>query len=83
MMSTIKNSNGNRYKIYKQYEHRLHSPYDYETNGLLNRILSNKIYNTTNPILKYILSVYEQSIIYLLKYVDILENFFNYNKFNR
>lgn len=80
---TTKNSNGTRYKTYKKYENTLHSPYDYENNGLLNRILSNKIYNTTNPVLRYILNIYEQAIIYVLKYIDILENFFNYNKFNR
>lgn len=79
----IQNSNGSRYNSYKKFEHSLHQPYDYRSKGILNKILSHKIYNTTNPILKYVLSIYEQSIIYVFNYIDILENFFNYNRYNR
>lgn len=77
------NDNGSRYQYLKKYEHKLHQPYDYEIEGLNNRILSNKIYNTKNIMLQYILKVYENNIIFLLKYVDILQNIFNFRWRNR
>lgn len=76
-------NNGYRYEYFRHYENKLHQPYDYKHNGLNNKILSNKLYNTKNPILKYILSIYENNIIFMLSYVDILQNIFNYNWKNR
>ena len=75
--------NGTYTGNYYIWERKLHQPYDYEHNGLVNRILSHKIYNTTNPFLKYIVEVYERSLIYCMKYADILANFINYNWRNR
>lgn len=71
------NSNGNRFKHYYSWEDVKNTPYDYERHGLLNRIMSNKIYNTDNELLKVILSYYEQSLVFLMKYVDKLKNFKN------
>ena len=51
----MKNENGTRYNEFKLWEDTKNQPYDYKEKGLVNHILSNKIYNTTNPILKFIL----------------------------
>lgn len=53
-MSTQR-ENGYRYKEYKSWEKSLHKPYDYEDKGLVNHIMSKKIHQTSNPVLKYIL----------------------------
>lgn len=71
------NDNGNRYKHYQHWENAKNAPYDYERYGLLNKILSNKIYNTTNDYLKVILNYYEKSLVFVMKYVDRLKNFKN------
>lgn len=71
------NDNGNRYKHYQHWENVKNAPYDYERYGLLNKIMSNRIYNTTNEALKVILSYYEKSLIFVMKYVDRLKHFKN------
>ena len=71
------NDNGNRYKHYQHWENVKNAPYDYERYGLLNKIMSNRIYNTTNEALKVILSYYERSLIFVMKYVDRLKHFKN------
>lgn len=73
----IYNDNGNRYKHYQHWENIKNAPYDYERYGLLNKIMSNRIYNTTNEALKVILSYYERSLIFVMKYVDRLKHFKN------
>lgn len=72
-----------RYKNYTLYENKLHQPYDYERYGLIEKIVSNKLANTTNSILKVILSYYEKSFVFVMKYVDRLKHFKNYNWANR
>ena len=52
-----------RYKYYNSYEKKLHQPYDYERYGMMNKIISNKIVNTRNNILKVILQYYEKSFV--------------------
>lgn len=74
---------GTRYKQYPLYEDELHKPYDYERYGLIDKIASNKLANTTNSILKVILSYYEKSFVFVMKYVDRLKHFKNYNWVNR
>lgn len=71
------NDNGNRYKHYQHWENVKNAPYDYERYGLLNKILSNRIYNTTNEYLKIILNYYEKSLVFVMKYVDRLKHFKN------
>lgn len=80
-MHNIMVINENRHRFLNNYkwEELKTQPYDYVNNGLVRHLLSNKMINSKNPILKYILSVYEASIIYMLKTVDILKNFHNYN----
>lgn len=75
--------NGTRYKKYYLWEDRKNSPYNYEKFGLLRHIISNKIVNTENDILKFVLNYYEKSIFFMLKYVDRLKNFKNYHWRNR
>jgi hypothetical protein len=67
--------NGTRYKDYSLWESTKQTPYDYERNGLVNKIVSKPIANTDNPVLKFILGFYESSIVFLLKNIDILKHF--------
>lgn len=76
-------TNGTRFKNYSSYEIQKNRPYDYANKGLLNRLVSRRISSTTNPILKYVLQFVEQSLIFQMKYVDMLQNVFNYNWKNR
>ena len=76
-------SNGFHQEYLRFYDRKLHAPYDYKHEGLNKRIMSHKIYNTKNPILKTVLDIYEKNIVFILNYVDILQNIFNYNWKNR
>lgn len=73
----IYNSNGKRYDNYHNWEVVKYNGYNYEKFGLLQKIMSNKIVNTNNNVLKIILNYYETSLIFLMRYVDILKNFKN------
>lgn len=79
----IFNENGSRYKDNELWEDKKYSPYNYERNGLLQYILSNRVVNSNNEFLKFILRYYEKSIIFVLKYIDQLKNFKNYHWKNR
>jgi len=71
----IYRSNGIRYEEYKLWESTKQTPYDYKGQVLVKRIVSKPIANTDNPILQSVLKFYESSIVFLLKYVDILKHF--------
>lgn len=75
--------NGTRFANYCEWESRTQAPYDYERNGLLRHIISRTIINTKNNILQAILTYYEKTIVFLLKYVDRLKHFKNYHWKNR
>lgn len=75
--------NGTRFENYYKWESVKQSPYNYKKNGLLQHLLSKRIVTTKNHILKFLLTYYEQSIIFLLKYVDRLKHFKNYHWKNR
>ena len=79
----IQNPNGEHYKQYVYWDKKLHQPYDYKRYGLMNKIISHKLWNTKNPFLKYIIKFIEKSMIYALQEADMLKNFFNYNYWNR
>lgn len=79
----IVNRNGYRFNAYYKWEKIKNSPYNYERDGLLRHIMSNKIVNSNNKILKIILLYYEKSMVFLMKYVDILKNFKNIHWKNR
>lgn len=67
--------NGHRYRKYSGYAKELNTPYDYEKNGLLNRLMSHKIVESKSPILKMMYNFYEKSLIFLLKQVDIIKHY--------
>lgn len=69
--------NGHRYEYTREYDKALNQPYDYERNGLLSRIASKRISETRNPVTRFICSVFEKQMVFLLKYADVLANFKN------
>lgn len=71
------NINGTRYKNFYRWEYVKNERYNYEREGLLKKIMSAKIINTKNGPLKTILDYYEASLVFLMRYVDILKNFKN------
>lgn len=75
--------NGNRFKEYRKWERVRYAPYDYEKDGVLSRTISPVILNTTNPVLKTLLQYVETSLVFIMKYVDILKNFKNIHWKNR
>lgn len=75
--------NGIRYENYSEWDSLKNNPYDYKRKGLIRHLLSRTIINTNNETLKIILSYFEQSIVFLLKYVDRLKHFKNYHWKNR
>ena len=75
--------NGTRFLNYDKWEYRQNTPYNYRKEGLLIRIMSPSIVNTTNPMLKVIIQFVESSLVFLMKYVDILKNFKNIYYTNR
>jgi hypothetical protein len=75
--------NGTRFKKYWKWEDRKQSPYDYENKGLLKHLLSERITTSKNVILQNILSYIEQSLIFVMKYIDRLKHFKNYHWKNR
>ncbi len=76
-------TNGTRFESYRHYENQLHRRYDYKNEGLLKLLISPRLRDTRNPILKYMLSYIESSLVFAMKSVDILQNFHNYNWKNR
>jgi hypothetical protein len=75
--------NGTRFKNYCEWENVKNEPYNYERNGLLKYIMSNKIVNTKNFVLRGLLNFFETTLTYIMKYIDKLKNFKNYNWKNR
>lgn len=74
--------NGTRYKNYCDWGNTNQS-YNYVKNGLIQHIMSHNIAYTKNKILSSLLIYFEESLIFLLKYVDRLKNFKNYHWKNR
>ena len=75
--------NGDRYSEYRQWENLKHLPYNYEQDGLLQKIMSHKIWETDNTVLLSILDVYEKALVWCMKTADILCNYKNYLWHNR
>ena len=75
--------NGTKFKNYDSWENLKNSPYNYAKNGLLKYIMSDEIIRSENDVLCEIKSFFEDSIVFLLKYVDILKNFKNHHWKNR
>lgn len=75
--------NGTRFINYDSWESVKHIPYNYTKYGLLNRIMSPAIVNTNNNALKMLLNFVEYSMVFVMKYTDILKNFKNIHWKNR
>lgn len=76
-------ANGMRFNDYDKWEITKHTPYNYAKNGLLNHIMSPAIVNTNNNALKILLQYVESSLMFVMKYTDILKNFKNIHWKNR
>ena len=76
-------ANGMRFNNYYKWETSKHMPYDYAKHGLLNHIMSPAIVNTNNNALKILLQYVESSLMFVMKYTDILKNFKNIHWSNR
>lgn len=75
--------NGQRFESYKDWDVTHNMEYDYAHEGVVQKIVSKPISRTTNPILQIILQIYDSTIIYMLKSIDILKNFKNIHWKNR
>lgn len=75
--------NGSKYSYYYIWENTKYAPYNYAKEGLLKHIMSRKIVETKNTSLKYILALFESSMVFLMKYIDELKNFKNITWKNR
>ena len=82
-MNMIQKPNGDRFNSYKLWETTQQTPYDYEQNGIAKHIFSKPLANTDNPVLQTVLKFYEGSIIFLLKYIDMLKYFKDVHWINR
>lgn len=76
-------SNGDRFKNNYLYNERLHNPYDYKNDGLIQHIIPRKIFTTTNTTLKWFLNTFDTSMIFVFNYIDKLKHFKNYTNKNR
>lgn len=71
--------NGHRFANNYKWEELKHQPYNYSREGLVKHILSHKIVETKNSLLKFVLEYYESSLVYFFKAADYLKNFHNFN----
>ena len=71
--------NGHRFTNNYKWEDLKHQPYQYAQKGLIKHLLSHKITETKNPVLRFVLDFYEYCIVYFFKSADILKNFHNFN----
>lgn len=76
-------NSGYKYRNYDLWDDKKNTPYNYEKYGLLKHILSPKITSTKNIVLRIVLEYYEKSLMFLMKYTDILKNFKNIHWRNR
>lgn len=67
--------NGTRYDQYYMWNTEKNAPYDYRRKGLIRHLLSPSITETKNKTTRIILTFYEQSLIFLMQYVDMLKHF--------
>ena len=69
--------NGSRYNYTRDYDKALHQPYDYENEGLLKHMMSQRIVQSPNQITQFLLRVFEKEIVLCLKLTEMLQNFKN------
>ena len=71
--------NGTRWKYIKKHQNIKHQPYDYADEGLLNKLLPEHVVNTDNDTTKAVLDFVEDVCVRILKYVDELKHFKDWN----
>ena len=77
------NENGHRFANYYKWEDLKNQPYNYAQKGIVKYLLSSRIVESKNKFLKFVLSFYEYCIIYMMKSVDYIKHFKNFNWKNR
>lgn len=70
---------GSRRRYIKNYEVSNNQAYDYERYGLLNKVLPKVICETKNTSTRTVLRFVEYILVWLMRYVDDLKNFKNWN----
>ena len=75
--------NGKQFEENWRYNTLKHQPYAYKRKGIINKVLSNKIYDTKNTLLKAVLNVYEGILQFWFDSVDVLGHYINYREKNR
>lgn len=70
---------GSRRRYIKNYEVSNNQAYDYERYGLLNKALPKVICETKNTSTRAVLRFVEYILVWLMRYVDDLKNFKNWN----
>lgn len=76
-------NNGFRFLEYRKWENIKHQSYDYAKDGLLKHLMSPVIINTNNNVLRLLIQYVETSLMFVMKYIDILKNFKNPHWKNR
>lgn len=71
--------NGTRWKYLKQHTRAKHRPYDYEDKGLLVKLLPSQVINTDNTTTKATLAFVEDVLVRMLRYIDVLRYFKDWN----
>ena len=79
----IRTESGTRYRYYYKWETKKNSPYNYDTEGLLKRIMSKVIINNDNIVLQEMLNFYDRSLVFMMKSIDYLKHFKNPHWKNR
>lgn len=75
--------NGVRYKKFKKWGVPPDTIYDYASEGVVPHLFSNKIVKNQNNVLQILLRFFDNSIIFLLQYVDELKYFKDFHSKNR
>lgn len=75
--------NGTRFNNYYKWETVNLTEYDYAKHGLLKHLMSPTILNTSNSLLQVLLKFVESSLVFAMKYTDIIKNFKNIHWKNR
>lgn len=74
--------NGYKWRDYYKYNKEIHRPYDYAREGLLKQLLPQRYIESKNTVFQAALKVIEVPFTFLLKQIDILNNFKNYHWWN-
>lgn len=70
---------GTKYDYISKCEQSKYAPYDYKNKGILPQVLPKVITQTKNKTTQIVLQLIETTTIFLLKYVDELKYFKNWN----